>query len=150
MTEPIFLRTMVQAVSAVVAAQDLCRVVVEAALDDVLLNVAKEHNLNYTELVRKHKSAVVDTCFAQSDTQCKGKTRTGDPCNRKSLVHGYCAIHREQGTVHEEKRRRIEAYDASIKHRRIQQSDNADCVIEEIQKHIVPARKPFVDITNII
>lgn len=150
MTDPIFLRTVVHAVSSVVAAQDVCRVVVEAALDEVLLNVAKEHNLNYTELVRTHKATVVNSCFAQGDTHCKGKTKTGDACHRKSLVHGYCAIHRDQGTVHEEKRRRIEAYDASIKHRRIQQSNNTDCVIQEIEKHIAPARKPFVNIANII
>lgn len=113
------LRTLESVISGAEAAQDVCRIVVSSAIEDVLLRVSQQHGLSYSALVAEHRDAVVGAhCSLHAGMvareKCRGKTRDNKPCRHYAQINGYCKVHADQGVAEDAKRRRVEAYRATI------------------------------------
>lgn len=108
------IRSLTAVVTNTLHVQDFCKVVVGAAVEDALLRVARDHGLNYRELVDKYRDPVVAQHASAAGVtvagRCKGVTRTGKQCSKPSQLNGYCPAHADQWAEDESKRRCVEAY----------------------------------------
>lgn len=111
------LRTLQSVVIGARQLEDFCGVVVSAAVEDALLCVARDYGHDYAVLLKRYKDEVVRRHASgalQEKTQCRGTTKDGRPCTRRAKLHGYCGPHAAQMAEDQAKRRRVEAYKASV------------------------------------
>lgn len=116
-----FLKTLQSVVTGARQLEEFSNVLVSAAVEDALLCVARDYGHDYTLLLRRYKDEVVRRHAAGSlkeKTQCRGTTAKGaKPCLRRAQLHGYCMPHALQLAEEEAKRRKVEAYKASVPRR---------------------------------
>lgn len=97
-------------------AEDVTRVIVRHALEDVAVEVSRRFGMAYDEVMICVRN-VVDRFEkpAQERTICRGQTADGTAC-KLSAVCGteYCSTHRAQGEVILQKKRKLEAYKAAL------------------------------------
>jgi len=115
-----FLKTLQSVVTGARQLEEFCGVLVSAAVEDALLCVARDYGHDYAVLLKRYKQDVVRRHAAGTigeKTQCRGTTKGGKPCGRRAQLHGYCHPHAVQMAEEETKRRRVEAYKASVPQR---------------------------------
>jgi hypothetical protein len=106
-------RTLTGIASGTVQVTDFSRVMLSAAVEDVLFHVAADYRLNYKTLVDKYRDDVVTRHLDDGTAgqgACQGTTKTGKPCTKRPHVNGYCTLHLEQMADDASKRRSLEAY----------------------------------------
>lgn len=109
---PALVRALTQVVSGAVQVQDFMRVVVTGAVEDTLMAVAADHGLDYSQLVARHRDALVarHTGGCSDNLTCRGLNARGNRCGKRAVVNGMCQAHAEQECEEQSKRRRLEAY----------------------------------------
>jgi hypothetical protein len=110
---PTLLKGLNAVVTGTLQTQEFMRYVVQGAVEDVLLRVATEHGLNYTQLVETHRDSVVQNHTGVVDVQggmCQGKNARNKPCSKPAVINGYCMLHAPQMCEDEADKRRVEAY----------------------------------------
>lgn len=108
---------LVRALNAIVSGatqvQDFATVVIAAAVEDVLLQVSRDHGLNYKDLVARYKDGTVrrhaSLAVVASGT-CTAMSRAGKQCTKRAQLGTLCAAHAGQWNADESKRRCVEAY----------------------------------------
>jgi hypothetical protein len=99
-----------------------CARIIEGAIEDVLLLVARDERLEYASLVaryrdrvvKRHASLALDPGSAAAGVQCSGMNKNGRRCSKRSVLNGYCATHAEQAAEESARKRRLEAYRESV------------------------------------
>jgi hypothetical protein len=112
-----FLRVLHSLVSGARQAEEFAQVLVGAAVEDALLCVARDYGHEYAGLLRRYKAELVQrhASGAVGDrTRCGGLTKGGKPCGKAAVLHGFCQRHAETVAEEASKRRRVEAYKASV------------------------------------
>lgn len=115
-----FLKTLQSVVTGARQLEEFSNVLVSAAVEDTLLCVARDYGHDYSVLLRRYKDEVVRRHSAGTlteKTQCRGTTKGGKPCGRRAQLQGYCQMHAAQMAEEEAKRRKVEAYKASVPQR---------------------------------
>ena len=143
---PVFVTLLAQAIGGTTTAKDMCQSLLQHALEEFSLHISKSFQLPY-EKVKQGIPNIIHTCFLDTPHTCKGMLKSGQPCGRKAVLNGYCALHEGVGKVKEEKRRRLESYESVVSHQRIAQHDT---VIADVAKHATTSRHPYVDIADIL
>lgn len=116
-----FLRTLQSVVAGARAVEELAGVLVSAAVEDSLLCVARDFGHDYSALLRRYKAEVVGRhvtgTLGERGVKCRGSTRTGKPCSKAAQLQGFCHAHAQQMAQEAAKRRKVEAYKASVPRR---------------------------------
>lgn len=115
-----FSRTLQSVVSGARQLEEFSHVLVQTAVEDALLCVARDYGHEYSALLARYRDLVVRRHASGSlteKTQCRGVTKGGKPCGRRAQLQGYCQTHAAQMAEEEAKRRRVEAYRASVPRR---------------------------------
>lgn len=105
-----------------VSVEAFCARILEGAVEDVLLLVARDERLEYASLVARYKEGVVkrhaslalDPGVAAAGVQCSGMNKNGRRCAKRSVLNGYCPTHGEQAAEDTARKRRLEAYRESV------------------------------------
>lgn len=116
-----FARNLSSLLAGAVSVENFCARVIEGAVEDVLLLVARDERLEYASLVARYKDGVVkrhaSLALDPGDAaggQCSGMTRTGKRCAKRAVLNGYCPTHAEQAAEETARKRRLEAYRESV------------------------------------
>lgn len=115
-----FLKTLQSVVTGARQLEDFAGTLVGVAVEDALLCVARDYGHPYTTLVKKYKDDVVmrhlpgTATAASAGAPCRGTTRGGRPCAKRAVLLGYCQAHAAQMAEEESKKRKVEAYRASV------------------------------------
>lgn len=112
-----FLKTLQSVVTGARQLEEFSRVLVSVAVEDALLCVARDYGHDYTSLVKRYKDEVVRRHASGSLSEkvvCRGTTKGGKACGKRAVLHGYCQQHAAQMAEEEAKRRKVEAYRASV------------------------------------
>ena len=114
-----FEKSVKNVVTATITVQDLAKTLVTGAVADVIARIADDYGLDETEVREKFLADVVDMhagiagCSAQKKC-CFVARRSKKPCSKFAVMGDYCHWHKEEGLERQEKRRRVEAYKASV------------------------------------
>lgn len=112
------MRALVGMLSGAREANAIARALASEAVHETLALVARDHPLDYTQLVDKYARQVVDRCCAmatcQAGAQCTCTTRAGKPCSKRAAVDGACLAHLEARQERAEEQRRKQAYAAAV------------------------------------
>jgi hypothetical protein len=115
-----FLKTLQSVVSGARQLEDFAGTLVGVAVEDTLLCVARDYGHPYATLVKKYKDDVVTrhlpgtASAAATAACCRGTTKGGRACSKRAVLLGYCQTHAAQMAEEESKRRKVEAYRASV------------------------------------
>lgn len=112
-----FLRTLHSVVSGARQVEDFCHVLAGSVVEDTLLCVARDYGHDYRELVRKYRADVLRRHAGGTSVdaaKCRGASKAGKPCPKRAVLHGYCQQHAVNMAAEETKRRKVQAYAASI------------------------------------
>jgi hypothetical protein len=111
-----FVNALAEATVGIRKAEECARILLGAALDDVLLRIASDHNLNFTKLVEDYKDVIIDNhaTFSDGKIACKGLTATGKHCSRAAIAGGYCKAHASQGIVANQKDKAAKSYARTV------------------------------------
>lgn len=117
-----FLKTLQSVMVGARHAEEFCHVVVSSAVEDALLCVARDFGHDYGILLKRYKEDVVrrhasGKAIEGGAATCKGVTKGGRPCGKKPAMHGYCQKHCAQAAEEEAKKRKVQAYAASVPYR---------------------------------
>lgn len=115
-----FVRTLHSVVTGARTAEELSRVLVSAAVEDALLCVARDYGHDYSALLRRYRDPVVSRHASGQvgeRTRCRATGKTGKPCGKTASLQGYCQAHAELVAEEAAKRRKVEAYKASVPRR---------------------------------
>lgn len=101
--------------------ENFCARIIEGAVEDVLLLVARDERLEYASLVARYKEGVVkrhaSLALDPGDAaggQCNGKNKSGKRCAKRAVLNGYCPAHAGQAAEDTARKRRLEAYRESV------------------------------------
>lgn len=111
------LKTLHSIITGVRATEDFCQVVVTSAVEDVLLCVARDYGHDYATLLKKYKNDVVRRHVSGTTSDvaaCAGVTKTGKKCGKRAVLHGYCQRHAVEAAEEAAKRRKVQAYQATV------------------------------------
>jgi hypothetical protein len=99
-----FVVALTEAVNGVKKLEESASIIVSAAVDDLLLRIAKDHKLDFSKLVADYKDDIVEThtVLATEKQTCRGHTATKKPCSRQAVAGGYCRAHATQGIAKKE------------------------------------------------
>jgi hypothetical protein len=122
MTQPTpFAKCLSALLAGSVSVETFCARIIEGAVEDVLLLVARDERLEYASLVARYKEGVVKRHASlaldpgdAAGVQCSGMTKTGRRCAKRAVLNGYCATHAEQAAEETARKRRLEAYRESV------------------------------------
>lgn len=111
-----FLKTLQSVVTGARQLEEFSRVLVSVAVEDALLCVARDYGHDYTSLVKRYKDTVVrrHASGISEKVVCRGTTKGGKACGKRAVLHGFCQQHAAQMAEEEAKRRKVEAYRASV------------------------------------
>lgn len=115
-----FLKSLHTVITGVRQLEELSGVLVAAATEDALLCVARDYGHDYATLLKKYKEEVVRRHASGTVTdksQCRGTTKGNKQCGKRAQLQGYCMAHAAQLVEEEAKRRKMEAYRASVPRR---------------------------------
>lgn len=115
-----FLKTLQSVVTGARQLEEFSNVLVGAAVEDTLLCVARDYGHEYAALLKRYRDEVVSRHASGSLAEkatCQGTSKTGKPCGKRAVLHGYCQAHAAQVAEEEARRRRVEAYKASVPQR---------------------------------
>ena len=121
-TEPTpFARSLSGLLASASSVEAFCARIIEGAVEDVLLLVARDERLEYASLVARYKEGVVKRHASLAldpgnvaGVQCAGMNKNGRRCCKRSVMNGYCATHAEQAAEETARKRRLEAYRESV------------------------------------
>ena len=141
-----FLTTLANVVNGAKALEDFTGAIVGAAIEDVLLCVARDYGLNYSKMVDEYKDAVLDkhTLAGTGNAKCKGRTLANKPCGKRAVCRGYCRAHSSQQTDNEKNERRAVAYTIKKK-----TDDPVVNVLKSLDAEIVPSSSYMISKINI-
>ncbi|ABU44080.1 hypothetical protein PBCVNY2B_602R [Paramecium bursaria Chlorella virus NY2B] len=133
-----FTKTLSNVVNGVKALEDFTGIIIGAAIEDVLLCVARDYGLNYSKLVEQYKYDILDkhALVGSTKSKCKGFTSTDKPCGRRAVCRGYCRGHADQGVTRELNDRK--AVDYAVKKKN---TDPILKTLESIGAHITPVNE---------
>ena len=94
-----FVIALTEAVNGVKKLEECAGIIVSAAVDDLLLRIARDYNLDFSKLVTDYKDDIVEahTVLATGKQACKGLTIKKNNCSRQAVAGGYCRAHAQQG-----------------------------------------------------
>lgn len=135
-----FLKTLQSVIKGARQAEEFCHQLVSSAVEDALLCVARDFGHDYGLLLKRYKEDVVRrhaSGLSVEAATCKGTTKAGHPCRIKAVLHGYCRKHCAEAAAEEAKRRKVQAYAASVPYR------NSDKRIVELLcgRPLIPSEK---------
>jgi hypothetical protein len=145
-----FLTTLSKVVNGAKAVEEFTSTIVGAAIEDVLLRVAKDHGLDYSKLVEEYKDDVLDkhALLGTGNVKCKGLTDKKQPCGRRAVCRGYCRGHSSQGADRETKDRKGVSYVSDkIKKKTDEPVVNA---LKKLGTDIVPAADMMISKSDVI
>ena len=105
--------------TASTAVGDFVRLVVSEAVESLLLKVARDHALDYRQLLDRYKAGTVDAHTRIADESgvgtCVDTTRAGARCSRRGIFDGRCARHADRHAEELARARRLEAYRDTVR-----------------------------------
>lgn len=114
MTTQPFAAQLLRLLSGVGAASDFLGLVLREAVESLLLQISRDHGLEYRALVDKYRDAVVDAHSRLGDApgaQCVAIVkRSGKRCARRAVLDGRCASHAAAHATKVSRERRLAAY----------------------------------------
>jgi hypothetical protein len=108
-----FQETLSRVVDGTLAVSDYLKTAMENALIDVLLCVARDHSLDYSQLVDDYVDDIVEkhtSVVNPSFGRCKGQTIHKKFCMNQAGGTGYCRKHLNQMATKKQKTSRLEHY----------------------------------------
>jgi hypothetical protein len=145
-----FLTTLSKVVNGAKAIEEFTSTIVGAAIEDVLLRVARDHGLDYSKLVDEYKDDVLDkhALLGTGNVKCKGFTDKKQPCGRRAVCRGYCRGHSSQGAERETKDRKGVSYvTKEIKKKTDEPVVNA---LKKLGSEIVPAADMMISKSDVL
>lgn len=112
-----FLKTLQSVLIGARQVEEFVHVVVSSAVEDTLLCVARDYGHDYSVLLKRFRHEVVTRHASGTvieKSQCRGQTKGGKQCGKRAILHGYCQQHAVHVAEEEAKRRKVQAYAASI------------------------------------
>lgn len=116
-----FVRLLLGLLSGANGVSEFLRLVLNEAVETLLLRIARDHALDYRALLDRYKADVVGEFSRVADSpaaagaRCTGTVaRSGKQCKRRGVLDGRCAAHAEAHAEALERARRLEAYRADV------------------------------------
>jgi hypothetical protein len=119
-----FQETLARVVDGTLAVSDYLKTALENALVDVLLCVAKDHSLEYTQLVDEYVDDIVEkhtSVVNPTFGRCKGETIHGKFCMNPAGGTGYCRRHLKQMATKKQKSSRVGSYAETLDNTQMRQ-----------------------------
>lgn len=116
-----FARAMLDVMTGTASVESLSNTLVIGAVRECIERVSSEYGLDVREVSDRFEEEIVKRHSSMSVSQsvgnvllCTAITRSGKPCCRQRKVGTFCLVHSRGAKGEETKRRRIEAYAASL------------------------------------
>lgn len=98
---------------------DFLALVLNEAVETLLLRIARDHSLDYRALLDRYKADVVaefsTVSEAPAGARCSDTVeRSGRQCRRRGVLGGRCAAHAAAHAAKLERARRLDAYRADV------------------------------------
>lgn len=114
-----FAQKLLDLLTASTAVGDFTRLVVTEAVESLLLKIARDHALDYRQLLDRYRADTVNahTRIASESNvgTCVDTTRAGARCSRRGIFDGRCARHADQHAEQLARARRLEAYRDTVR-----------------------------------
>jgi hypothetical protein len=119
MTQQPFAGLLLGLLSGAGKVSDFLALVLNEAVETVLLRVARDHSLDYRALLGRYKAEVVAEFSRVSDAPAGARCsetveRSGLQCRRRGVLGGRCAPHAAAHAAQLERARRLDAYRAGV------------------------------------
>ena len=114
-----FAQKLLDLLTASTAVGDFVRLVVTEAVESLLLKIARDHALDYRQLLDRYRTDTVNAHTRIADESnvgaCVDTTRAGARCSRRGIFDGRCARHADQHAEQLARARRLEAYRDTVR-----------------------------------